>query len=169
MYITETTDNVRKLIEELEQKDDNTKLKFLIYIFGLLNNDQINNKNEENPNLKDNDDLEIFNFQSIGFEENFGTVSLQYLVMIYNKINKNNEIYEENGNIYGIIYNKNDKQIISNFEKLDFKEKLDIFSEIIIKYHNETYFENNFEIIIFNQDLNGFDIAALIQDFKSNI
>lgn len=30
MYITETTENVRKLIEELENKNDITKLKFLI-------------------------------------------------------------------------------------------------------------------------------------------
>ena len=49
MYITNTTDNVRELIEELEQKDDLSKLDFLIYIFGLLNNNQINNKNEANP------------------------------------------------------------------------------------------------------------------------
>ena len=42
MYITETTENVKKLIEELENKNDITKLKFLIYIFGLLNNNQIN-------------------------------------------------------------------------------------------------------------------------------
>ena len=41
MYITETTENVKKLIEELEKKDDINKLKFLIYIFGLLNNNQI--------------------------------------------------------------------------------------------------------------------------------
>ena len=51
MYITETTENVKKLIEELENRNDITKLKFLIYIFGLLNNNQINDKNEANPDL----------------------------------------------------------------------------------------------------------------------
>ncbi len=33
MYITETTDNVRKLMEEIEYQEDISKLKFLIYIF----------------------------------------------------------------------------------------------------------------------------------------
>ena len=60
MYITETTDGVRKLIEELEQQEDLNKLKFLIYIFGLLNNNQINDKNEANPNLVEDDDLEDY-------------------------------------------------------------------------------------------------------------
>lgn len=60
MYITETTENVRKLIEELENKNDITKLKFLIYIFGLLNNNQINDRNETNPDLIEEDDIEIF-------------------------------------------------------------------------------------------------------------
>ena len=36
MYITNTTDNVRNLIKVLETKEDLNKLKFLIYIFGLL-------------------------------------------------------------------------------------------------------------------------------------
>lgn len=31
MYIENTTDNVRSLIEELEQKKDLNKLRFLIY------------------------------------------------------------------------------------------------------------------------------------------
>lgn len=30
MYITETTDNVRKLMEEIEHQEDISKLKFLI-------------------------------------------------------------------------------------------------------------------------------------------
>ena len=36
MYITETTNEVKKFIEELEDKNDISKLKFLIYIFNLL-------------------------------------------------------------------------------------------------------------------------------------
>lgn len=70
MYITETTDNVRKLIEEVEKQNDITKLKFLIYIFGLLNNNQINDKNEANPNLNKDDDMEIFTLESVGLSPN---------------------------------------------------------------------------------------------------
>ena len=65
MYITNTTENVKKLIEELAKQNDISKLKFLIYIFNLLNNDQINNKNEANPNLTEDDDMKVFNLQSI--------------------------------------------------------------------------------------------------------
>ena len=46
MYVTETTKNVRELFEELENIEDISRLKFLLYIFDLLNNDQINNKKE---------------------------------------------------------------------------------------------------------------------------
>ena len=57
MYITNTTDNVRGLIEELEQKKDLNKLRFLIYIFNLLNNNQINDINQL-ENLKNCQKLE---------------------------------------------------------------------------------------------------------------
>ena len=60
----------------------------------------------------------------------------------------------------------NDKKLISKFEKLDFNEKLDIFSEIIIRYDNETYFDEKITMLSFDDELNGFEIANLIQKFK---
>lgn len=84
MYITETTDNVRKMIEEVEKQNDITKLKFLIYIFGLLNNNQINDKNEANPNLNKDDDMEIFTLESVGLSPNACTILLEYFAMLYN-------------------------------------------------------------------------------------
>ena len=119
MYITETTDNVRKLIENLETKGDISKLKFLIYIFGLLNNNQINDKNEANPDLMD-DNISIFNFESIGLSYNSCTILLQYFVMIYNGITKTKDVYEDNGNIFGLKYTKEENELNSNFEKLTF-------------------------------------------------
>lgn len=80
MYITETTDNVRKLIEEVEKQNDITKLKFLIYIFGLLNNNQINDKNEANPDLVENNEMEIFTLETIGLSQNACTLLLQYFI-----------------------------------------------------------------------------------------
>lgn len=74
MYITQTTDNVKKLIKELEKKEDLNKLKFLIYIFGLLNNNQINDKNEANPNLVENDDMKILSLELLGMSENANTI-----------------------------------------------------------------------------------------------
>ena len=150
MYITETTENVKKLIEEIENKDDITKLKFLIYIFGLLNNNQINDKNEANPDLIDDNDIKIFTLDMAGLSENACTILLEYFVMLYNGLTNTKDAYEDNGNVLGIIYNDEDIKFDSQFEKLDYNEKLDVFSEIIIRYDNETYFENKITIISFD-------------------
>ena len=48
MYITETNENVKKLFEKIDGLRDVSKLKFLIYIFGLLNNNQISSIINEN-------------------------------------------------------------------------------------------------------------------------
>src|SRR5574344_869797 len=150
MYITETTETVKKLIEEIENKDDITKLKFLIYIFGLLNNNQINDKNEANPDLIDDNDIKIFTLDMAGLSENACTILLEYFVMLYNGLTNTKDAYEDNGNVLGIIYNDEDIKLDSQFEKLDYNEKLDVFSEIIIRYDNETYFENKITIISFD-------------------
>lgn len=167
MYITETTENVKKLIEELEKKDDITKLKFLIYIFGLLNNSQINDKNEANPDLVEDDDIKIFTLDMVGLSENACTILLEYFVMIYNGLTNTKDAYEDNGNVLGIVYDKEDKKIDSQFEKLDFNEKLDVFSEIIIRYDNETYFDKKLTIISFDSKSSGFDIAKMIKNYKN--
>ena len=167
MYITETTENVKKLIEELENKNDITKLKFLIYIFGLLNNSQINDKNEANPDLVENDDIKIFTLDMVGLSENACTILLEYFVMLYNGLTNTKDAYEDNGNVLGIVYDKEDKKLDSQFEKLDFNEKLDVFSEIIIRYDNETYFTNKITMISFDSQSNGYDIAKQIQNYKN--
>lgn len=167
MYITETTENVKKLIEELEKKDDITKLKFLIYIFGLLNNSQINDKNEANPDLFENDDIKIFTLDMVGLSENACTILLEYFVMLYNGLTNTKDAYEDNGNVLGIAYDKEDKKLDSQFEKLDFNEKLDVFSEIIIRYDNETYFDKKLTIISFDSKSSGFDIAKMIKNYKN--
>ena len=167
MYITETTENVKKLIEELENKNDITKLKFLIYIFGLLNNSQINDKNEANPDLFENDDIKIFTLDMVGLSENACTILLEYFVMLYNGLTNTKDAYEDNGNVLGIVYDKEDKKLDSQFEKLDFNEKLDVFSEIIIRYDNETYFDKKLTIISFDSKSSGFDIAKMIKNYKN--
>lgn len=167
MYITETTENVKKLIDELEKKDDITKLKFLIYIFGLLNNSQINGKNEANPDLVEEDDIKIFTLDMVGLSENACMILLEYFVMLYNGLTNTKDAYEDNGNVLGIVYDKEDKKLDSQFEKLDFNEKLDVFGEIIIRYDNETYFDKKLTIISFDSKSSGFDIAKMIKNYKN--
>lgn len=165
MYITETTDNVMNLIEGIEKQNDISKLKFLIYIFGLLNNDQINDKNEANPNLTE-DDIEIFNLERLGLSPNAGTILLQYFAMLYNNITKTKDAYENNENIFGIDYTDEEKKLNSQFEKLDFNEKLDTFSEIIIRYDNETFFNKKITMMTFSSELSGYDLARVINSLK---
>lgn len=168
MYITETTDNVRKLMEEIEHQEDISKLKFLIYIFGLLNNNQINDKNEANPDLMEDNNVKIFNLESIGLPFNACIVLLQYFVMLYNGITNTKDIYEDTGNIIGVAYSSEEKTLLAKFEKLGFNEKLDIFSEIIIRCDNETYFKSNIVIPMFDSTSNGYAIAKRIKSLKND-
>ena len=169
MYITETTDNVKKLFEELEIKTDEQKLKFLIYVFGLLNNNQINDKNEPNPDLVENENIEIFTLSSIGFAESTCNTFLQYLAMAYNMLTKSKDAYIDNGNVLGISSDDEDKKFESYFEKLNFNEKLDVFSEILIRYDNETYFKDKLPIITFAKESDGYTIASMIKDYKNKL
>lgn len=168
MYITETTDNVRKLMEEIEHQEDISKLKFLIYIFGLLNNNQINDKNEANSDLMEDNNVKIFNLESIGLPFNACIVLLQYFVMLYNGITNTKDIYEDTGNIIGVAYSSEEKTLLAKFEKLGFNEKLDIFSEIIIRCDNETYFKSNIVIPMFDSTSNGYAIAKRIKSLKND-
>lgn len=169
MYITETNENVKKLFEEIEKLEDVNKLKFLIYIFGLLNNNQINDKNEINPDLIENDNINIFTFSSLGFFENANTVFLQYLVMVYNVLTSSKDAYENNGSVLGVKLDEIDKKIASEFEKLNFIEKLDVFTEIIIRYDNEIYFKDKLTILTFDSNSNGYAIARMIRDYKNQL
>lgn len=169
MYITETTDNAKNIFEQLQKLSDIGKLRFLLYTYGLLNNNQINNKNEKNPDLIEDDDLIIFNMQLLGFNNNQCTTFLQYLVMINNLINDKNKIYEDGANVIGIEFEDDELKVISMFEKLNFLEKLDVFSELFIKYDNDTYFENEIATLSWDKNLSGFDIAKIIQNIKKEI
>ena len=166
MYITETTDNVKKIFEELESKTDEQKLKFLIYVFGLLNNNQINDKNESNPDLVENDDMNIFNFESIGITNGVCMHLLEYFTMLYNKLTNTKDAYIDNGNVLGIKSDEEDKKFESHFEKLNFNEKLDVFSELIIRCDNDTYLSTKLFLNTY-LELDGFDIAKQIQSFKN--
>lgn len=169
MYITETTENVKRIFESLNELNDISKLKIILYTFGLLNNDQINSKNEVNPNLVEDDKLIIFNMQSLGFDDNYCNVFLQYNIMLYNVITKTKNVYEDNGNVIGLEYNELEQAIIKIFESLTFKEKLDVFSELIIEYDNETYFKEKITMVSFSSEEDGFSIANRIQHFKNNL
>lgn len=86
--------------------------------------------------------------------------------MLYNELTDTNDAYEDNGNVLGINYNDNDINLISQFEEFTFNEKLDVFSEVIIKYDNETSFKEKITIMLFDSKSNGYNLAHLIQEMK---
>lgn len=165
MYITNVTDDVRKLFESLDKADDYNRLNFLLYTFNSLNNNQINNKNEVNPNLVEDDDLIVFNFNNIGYSNEVCDIFVHYIVMV-NNIISNNKVYIDCGNVIGLNYNN---RIISSFEKLNFIDKIDVISELIIRYDNKIYFNEQLEVVSFDSELSGYDIAYLITKYKERI
>lgn len=167
MYVSNIDEDVINLFSNLEKLSDKSKLKFLIYIFNLVNNNQVNDKNEPNPNLIENENLIIFNFSSIGLNDNVCDKFINHLTSIYNIMNKDNKVISINGNVVGLVFDIDEKEIISKFEKLSFNDKLDVFREIFIKYDNETFFTN--KIITITFDLSGFDIANNILKFKESV
>lgn len=167
MYITDTTDNVKKLFENLEDFDDISKIKFILYVFNLLNNNLINEKNETNPNLID-DNLNVFNMELLGMSNNACTIFLQYNIMLFNNLTKSNSLLEDNGNVIGLEFNEKEKKVIKLFDSLEYNEKLDVFKELFITYDNNTFFKKNINILSFSSSMSGFDIANLIDKFKCN-
>ena len=107
--------------------------------------------------------------QLLGLNNNQCTTFLQYLVMINNLINDKNKIYEDGTNVIGIEFEDDELKVISMFEKLYFLEKLDVFSELFIKYDNDTYFENKIATLSWDKNLSGYDIAKIIQNVKKEI
>ena len=67
MYLRNTRNEVKDLIERVNELDNENKMKYIIYIFNLWDNDQINSLNEINPDLLDDSiEINIFNPNSIG-------------------------------------------------------------------------------------------------------
>ncbi|MDY5058902.1 MAG: hypothetical protein SPF04_05500 [Bacilli bacterium] len=167
MYITETTINVKNVFEKVEELNDIGKVKFILYTFGLLNNNQINNKNEINPTLnKDEEEMTIFKMDLLGLSESACNVFLEYNAMLYNGLTETKDIIIDNGNVLGLEFEDNEINIVKDFEKLTYNEKLDLFKELFIRYDNNTYFKDNINIMTFDSNKNGFDIARLIDNYK---
>ena len=123
MYLKNTSNVLKELIEKVNMLDKKNKLKFIDYIFNLWDRNQINSLNETNPNLLDDSiDIEIFNPSSIDYP---------YL------INEIKEYWNYNYSLYRL-YPKEYKKMIRIFERLSFKEKKDVFIELfLILEHDE--------------------------------
>lgn len=168
MYISNVSKDVSKLFSYIEKLNDESKLKVLIYILILINNNQINDRNEANPDLLLDDDLKILKFSFIGLNDNHCEIFIQYLISVYSIMNNHNKVMYIENNVKGLVYTEKEKIIIYKFENLSFNDKLDIIRELFIRYDNETYFKNKITMVTFDSKLNGFDIANNILKFKES-
>ena len=172
MYITNATEKTRMVMDEVLLKlSDESKMKLLLYLFSELNHNQINSKNEINPDLVEDDDIVIFNLEILGFSTQEAELFLKYNVELYNYItfqvkNKESKIYLDDGCVVGLDYSPLESITIHMFEKLSFNEKIDFIAEIMIRYDNKTYFKDCITEVGFTEDLTGFDIARKIMLFK---
>ena len=62
MYLRNTSNEVKNLMERVNELDNENKMKYIIYILDLWDKNQINSLNETNPDLLDDSiDINIFN------------------------------------------------------------------------------------------------------------
>ena len=108
MYLKNTSDEVKKITEKINELDKENKLKFISYILNLWDNDQINSLNETNPDLLDDSIcIDIFNPSSIGYHD---------------LVTKLKEYWNHTYKLYHL-YRKEYKSVIPLFEKLSFKKR----------------------------------------------
>ena len=141
MYLKNTSNDVKKIMEKIGELNKINKLKFITYILNLWNNNQINSLNEINPDLLDGSiDINIFNPSSIGY---------RYLVT------KLKEYWNHTYKLYHL-YQEEYKRMIPLFEKLSFKEKIDVLAEIFLILEHDKLLPDN---------VDGYEIARMITKY----
>ena len=141
MYLRNTSNGVKDLIEKVNELDNENKMKYIIYILDLWDKNQINSLNEINSDLLDDSiDINIFNPNSIGE---------------YYLINQIKEYWNMKYKLYQL-YLEEYKVLIPLFEKLSFKEKIDVFVVLfLILEHDE----------LLPAHIDGYNIATLITKY----
>ena len=102
---------------------------------------------------------------NIGYSNEVCDIFVHYLVMVSNIIS-DDKVYIDCCNVIGL--NTNNK-MISSFEKINFIDKIDVISELVIRYDNKTYFNEQLEVVSFDSELSGYDIAYLIIKYKERL
>ena len=150
MYLRNTRNEVKDLIERVNELDNENKMKYIIYIFNLWDNDQINSLNEINPYLL-NDSIEINIFNPNSIEE-------------YYLVNQFKEYWNIKYNLYQLYLKEYKvliplceyKVLIPLFEKLSFKEKIDALAELFLILEHDELLPDN---------IDGYNIATLITKY----
>ena len=141
MYLRNTSNGVKDLIEKVNELDNGNKMKYILYILDLWDRNQINSLNETNPDLLDDSiDIDIFNPNS---------------TQEYYLVNQIKEYWNMKYKLYQL-YPKEYKELIPLFEKLSFKEKIDALAELFLILEHDELLPDN---------IDGYNIATLITKY----
>ena len=136
--------SVKKLIESLDNLEKKDQIKFICYVLDSLDNNLINSLNICNPDLEDTN-IEIFNPLVIGCSNNLIKDIKGYLNYNYNSFYR--------------FYRKGIEDVLSNFEKLSYEDKIIFLKELFLFLE-----QNN----LLPDSIDGYIIARKIINYQSN-
>lgn len=167
MFIINSSREVKTIMECVDSLKDYQKLQVFIPIFEQWSNNQINDKNEANPDLIDEEEIIIFNPSSIELDNVFGIslVGEIYLFLVQKYSIKASEIVSESFDMQ-LVHDREELQVLKKFERLSFKDKIDVVVEIILLLGNFKIKGAGNEIM---DSKICFDIARKILDYKKEI
>lgn len=167
MFTINSSKEVKKIIECVDSLKDYQKLQAFIPILEQWSYNQINDKNEANPDLNNEEEIIIFNPSSIDLDNAFG-ISLAGELYLFLAIEYNVKVSETINDSFDmqLEHNEEELKVLKKFEKLSFKDKIDVVTEIIL-------FLGNFKIKSMGNEIMDskicFNIARKILDYKKEI
>ena len=108
---------IKNLIESLDNLEKKNQIKFICYVLDSWDNNLINSLNTCNPDLEDTN-IEIFNPLLIGYSNNLTKDIKCYLNYNYNSFYR--------------FYQKGIEDVLSNFEKLSYEDKIIFLKELFL-------------------------------------
>ena len=169
MYILNSSDEVKYFVSELEKLSNIEKLQVLIPIMEQWSNNQINSENECNPNLIDDEKLIIFNPTSIDRDISLGTSFASVFYVILQRLGVSVSEVVENDFDSQLKHSKKELDLLSYFEKLSFKDKIDVITEIILLVNIYSFDENSDSIFDAELQETDLDTAKKIMNYKKEL
>ena len=156
-------------ISELDKLSNIEKLQVLIPIMEQWSNNQINSENECNPNLVDDEKLIIFNPTSIDRDISLGNSFAGLFYVILQRLGVSvSEVVENDFDSY-LKHGKKELDLLSYFEKLSFKDKIDTITEIILLVNIYSFDENSDSIFDSELQETDLDTAKKIMEYKKKL
>lgn len=135
---------IKNLIESLDNLEKKDQIKFICYVLDSWDNNLINSLNTCNPDLEDTN-IEIFNPLVIGYSNNLIKDIKCYLNYNYNSFYR--------------FYQKDIENVLSNFEKLSYEDKIIFLKELYLFLEQNNLLPDN---------IDGYIVARNIMNYQSN-